>query len=106
MDSSLTLRSSPTLQARHWLLLLLALSTVLISITKLIPGIEPGSPMRRYYEPVPWWLLPHVGTGVIALLAGPLQFSNRLRRSRPQLHRSVGMVYLVAVFCSAPFAVT
>ena len=55
-------------RSRHWLFLLLAISTVLITFTKLVPGLKPGSVLRTYYHPVRWWLLPHVITGAIALL--------------------------------------
>jgi uncharacterized membrane protein YozB (DUF420 family) len=99
------MRWTGNLGTRHWLFLLLAVSTLVIAFTKLIPGLMPGSAMRTYYHPVRWWLLPHVVTGAIALLAGPLQFSNSLRRRRPNLHRRIGTLYLGAVAVSAPIAV-
>lgn len=92
------------LTTRHWMFIALAFSTALIAFTKLIPELSPQSSGYRYYYPVRWWLLPHVFMGAVALFAGPLQFSNRLRRSRPKLHRLVGFCYMFAVFLSAPFA--
>ena len=92
-------------RTRHWLFLLLAISTVLITFTKLVQGLKPGSVLRTYYHPVRWWLLPHVITGAIALLAGPFQFSNSLRRQRPDLHRSIGVLYIGAIAVSAPLAI-
>ena len=61
--------------------------------------------MRTYYYPVRWWLFPHIATGAIALLAGPLQFSNSLRRRQPKWHRRMGALYIIAVALSAPIAV-
>jgi len=49
-----------------------------------------------------WWLLPHGLAGACALLLGPMQFSERLRRRYVQLHHVVGYVYIVCVFLAAP----
>ena len=35
-------------------------------------------------------LIPHTICGLLALLAGPIQFSSRLRRRHPQFHRVLG----------------
>src|ERR1035438_4819120 len=47
-------------------------------------------------------LIPHTLCGVIALLAGPVQFSSRLRRRHLKFHRVLGRVYVIAVFIGAP----
>ena len=49
-----------------------------------------------------WWLLPHGLAGACALLLGPLQFSDRLRRRYIKLHRIVGRIYIACVFIAAP----
>jgi len=46
-------------------------------------------------------LIPHTLSGVIALLAGPLQFSSRLRRRHLRFHRVLGRIYVVSVFIGA-----
>jgi uncharacterized membrane protein len=46
-------------------------------------------------------LIPHTLGGLIALLAGPLQFSSRLRRRHLKLHRVLGRTYLISVFIGA-----
>ena len=46
-------------------------------------------------------LIPHTICGLLALLAGPLQFSSRLRQRHPQFHRVLGRVYLISVFIGA-----
>jgi len=46
-------------------------------------------------------LVPHTTCGLLALLAGPMQFSSRLRRRHPQFHRVLGRTYLISVFIGA-----
>jgi uncharacterized membrane protein len=46
-------------------------------------------------------LIPHTICGLLALLAGPLQFSSRLRQRYPQFHRVLGRVYIISVFIGA-----
>src|ERR1700733_12240103 len=40
-------------------------------------------------------LIPHTLSGMIALLAGPVQFSTRLRQRYLKFHRVLGRVYVV-----------
>jgi uncharacterized membrane protein len=47
------------------------------------------------------FLIPHTLSGVIALLAGPLQFSSRIRQRYLNLHRILGRVYVICVFVGA-----
>ena len=46
-------------------------------------------------------LVPHTLGGVIALLAGPMQFSSRLRQRYLKFHRVLGRVYVISVFIGA-----
>jgi uncharacterized membrane protein len=46
-------------------------------------------------------LIPHTLCGVIALLAGPVQFSSRLRLRHLKFHRVLGRVYVLCVFVGA-----
>ena len=43
-------------------------------------------------------LIPHTLSGMIALLAGPLQFSSRIRQRHLKFHRILGRIYVVCVF--------
>ncbi len=43
-------------------------------------------------------LIPHTLCGAIALLAGPVQFSSRIRRSHLKFHRGLGRIYVICVF--------
>lgn len=47
------------------------------------------------------FLIPHTICGVLALLAGPMQFSSRLRLRYPRFHRTLGWLYVVSVFIGA-----
>ncbi len=46
-------------------------------------------------------LIPHTLCGVLALLAGPLQFSSRIRQRYLQFHRVLGRIYVICVFVGA-----
>ncbi len=46
-------------------------------------------------------LIPHTLCGSFALLAGPLQFSSRLRQRHLKLHRIVGRLYFFSVIVGA-----
>ena len=46
-------------------------------------------------------LIPHTLCGVIALLAGPMQFSSRLRQRHLKFHRVLGRIYVISVFIGA-----
>ena len=46
-------------------------------------------------------LIPHVLCGTIALLAGPVQFSSRIRQRHLKFHRILGRLYVISVFIGA-----
>lgn len=46
-------------------------------------------------------LIPHTISGSLALLAGPLQFSSRLRQRHLRFHRLLGFLYLISVLIGA-----
>ena len=64
--------------------------------------VNSKDPIWLHYQPFKWWLLPHGIAGACALLVGPMQFSDRLRRRFRQLHRVVGRIYVAGVFVAAP----
>jgi len=67
--------------------------------------VNPRDPIWQHYQPFKWWLLPHGIAGACALLLGPMQFSDRLRKRFSQLHRVVGRIYVAGVFVAAPLGV-
>jgi len=46
-------------------------------------------------------LIPHTLCGVFALLAGPMQFSARIRQRHLKFHRVLGRIYVISVFIGA-----
>ena len=46
-------------------------------------------------------LIPHTLCGLIALLAGPVQFSSRFRQRHLNFHRLLGRIYVISVFIGA-----
>jgi uncharacterized membrane protein len=46
-------------------------------------------------------LIPHTLCGLIALLAGPVQFSSRFRQRHLKFHRVLGRIYVISVFIGA-----
>jgi uncharacterized membrane protein len=46
-------------------------------------------------------LIPHTFSGIIALLAGPVQFSSRFRQRHLKFHRALGRIYVISVFIGA-----
>lgn len=47
------------------------------------------------------FLIPHTISGFVALLAGPVQFSSRLRQRYLRCHRVLGLMYIISVFVGA-----
>ncbi len=64
--------------------------------------IDAKDPEWPHIQSFKWWLLPHGLMGACALLLGPMQFSERLRRRFTKLHRVVGRFYVAGVFVAAP----
>jgi uncharacterized membrane protein len=64
--------------------------------------IEPQHPIWEHYAQIKWWLIPHAFAGTCAVLAAPMQFSDRLRKRHTKLHRVIGRVYVAGVFVLAP----
>jgi uncharacterized membrane protein len=60
---------------------------------------------QTYFRTIPLLIFPHIAAGILALLSGPPQFSNRLRHRSPEFHRVLGRVYVVSVLIAAPLAV-
>lgn len=65
---------------------------------------QPGHPHWDHIRPFLGLLTVHIVGGVAALAVGALQFSSRLRRTRPDIHRAVGKVYLAATAVGGPAA--
>ena len=66
--------------------------------------IDHKSNTWKFFYPVRWKLFVHGLGGAIALVLGALQFSTRLRRRHPALHRVLGRFYIGGVLVAAPMA--
>jgi uncharacterized membrane protein len=64
--------------------------------------IDAHDPVWDHYQTFKWWLLPHGLTAACALLLGPMQFSDRLRKRFTKLHRVVGRIYVAGALIGAP----
>src|SRR5215216_1101158 len=92
-------------RAKHVFFAAFGLLTLFVFYLYETPFLDPNSPVWLHVEPVKWLLLPHAVAGSVALLLAPFQFSARLRRRAPRLHRIMGRLYVAGVFISAPLAV-
>jgi uncharacterized membrane protein len=79
--------------------------TVFVTYMKNRGFFDPASETAQHYAPALGYLLVHGFFGVLAMLLGAFQLSNRLRARYLKLHRVLGYVYVVGVFIAAPFAI-
>lgn len=86
--------AKPTL----WALMALAFIYVLVIVCSYLSHPNPGRD-RLFSEKLA--LIPHVLTGLIALVIGPLQFSARLRQRNLPLHRILGKIYVGSIGVSS-----
>lgn len=66
---------------------------------------DPSDPHARRVFAFRSLLMFHGLMGLTALIAGTFQMSSRIRTLRPELHRTLGNVYIAAVCLSAPVAI-
>lgn len=97
-------RVRPRITAKHLLFFLLALAVLFVLYHNERFVLHRDSGTWKYFYPVRWTLLVHVFGGATALLAGPLQFSTRLRERRPALHHLIGYLYMSGVLVGASTA--
>ena len=79
--------------------------TVFVTYMKNARIFDPTSEIAQHFAPVRWYLVPHAFFGVLAMVLGVFQFSNRLRARYLKVHRTLGYVYVVSVFIAAPLAI-
>jgi uncharacterized membrane protein len=92
-------------QSKLVLFLMFGLLTVFVTYMKNARVFDPTSEVAQHFAPVRWYLLPHAFFGVLAMMLGVFQFSDRLRARYLKTHRTLGYVYVVSVFIAAPLAV-
>lgn len=67
--------------------------------------IDPAHPSWPHYMTMGRWLLPHGLAGAAALFVAPFQFSDRLRKGYPRVHRVSGRIYVAGIVVLAPLGV-
>lgn len=98
------LPKSARLRAKTLLWISLGLTTLFVFITSEVLLLADYPMYHAYRLQViadHQFLIPHVLSGTIALLAGPLQFSSRFRLRYLKFHRILGRIYVVCVFVGA-----
>ena len=92
-------------RTKHVFFAVFGLLTLFVFYLYETPFLDSHSPVWQHVEPVKWLLLPHGVAGAVALLLAPFQFSARLRRRKPRLHRIMGRLYVAGAAVSAPLAI-
>ena len=92
-------------QSKLVFFVIFGLLTVFVTYMKNARIFDPTSEIAQHFEPVKWYLVPHAFFGILAMVLGVFQFSNRLRARFLKIHRTLGYVYVMSVFIAAPLAV-
>jgi uncharacterized membrane protein len=92
-------------QSKLVFFVIFGLLTVFVTYMKNARILDPTSEIAQHFAPVKWYLVPHAFFGVLAMLLGVFQFSNRLRARYLKTHRTLGYVYVISVFIAAPLAI-
>jgi uncharacterized membrane protein len=87
------------------LFLIFGLLTVFVTYMKNARIFDSTSEIAQHFAPVRWYLVPHAFFGILAMVLGVFQFSNRLRARYLRIHRTLGYTYVVSAFIAAPLAV-
>jgi len=105
---SLTAPNRPrksSIQAKHVLFIVFGLLTLVAMYTRDQQLLNPASPLRQHFSPIPRLIVVHGLPGAMALVLGIFQFSNRLRARYLKVHRIFGRIYVGSVLIAAPAAV-
>jgi hypothetical protein len=103
-SSTLLARSSGRSRFKTVLWISLALTALFVFITSEVLLVADYPMYHAYRLQViadRHFLIPHTICGFVALLAGPVQFSSRLRQRYLRFHRMLGLIYVVSVFIGA-----
>ena len=105
MSTAIAAGARPRSQAKLAFFIVFGLLTVFVLAAKNAKILDPASDIAQHFAPVKGYLALHGIFGMLALLLGAFQLSNRLRAKYLKLHRSLGYVYIACVFISCPFAI-
>ncbi len=102
-SSSRILRFTPLLKPAFWMML--GLMTISVFLYTELPFADFRNPDHERHVRMGAALGLHALLGTIAIGAGPLQFSRRIRQRFPLAHRGVGIAYVLSVLAAAPLGV-
>lgn len=94
-----------SVRAKHVFIVAFGLMSLFVFYVYETPFLDSRSPVWQRIEPAKWWLLSHAVAGSLAFLVAPFQFSAKLRRRHPRLHRVMGRLYVAGVVVATPTAV-
>jgi uncharacterized membrane protein len=99
MSDSVAVVARPPLRlAKIISLALVLLAAITFIMMNAIPYLLHYGPSQfDVYWPRRYGLLLHISGGMVALLIGPWQFSQRLRQRNLRLHRILGHAYLISI---------
>ena len=100
--ASVSVQTASRFRAKYFLFGLIGLMLGYVLVHNESFLIHPQDPIWQHYHPFRWYLLPHGLAGASALLLGPMQFSDHLRRRFTKLHRVVGRIYVAGALIAAP----
>jgi uncharacterized membrane protein len=92
-------------QSKVAFFVIFGLLTIFVTYMKNARIFDPTSEIAQHFAPIKLYLVPHAFFGVLAIVLGVFQFSNRTRARYLKIHRTLGYVYVVSVFIAAPLAV-
>jgi uncharacterized membrane protein len=95
----------PRSQSKLVFFVIFGLLTVFVTYMKNARIFDSTSEIAQHFASVRWYLLPHAFFGILAMVLGVFQFSNRLRARYLKIHRTLGYTYVISVFIAAPLAV-
>ena len=104
MASSMRRQSAPADRIKWAFAAVMGLALLLVLWTDERFWLNPADPHWKHIDPVKYLLMLHGIAGATALTAGAFQFSSRLRRARPAVHRMMGKIYIGAVTVASPLA--
>src|SRR5579862_5249499 len=103
-SSTLLVASTGRTRFKTFLWVSLGLTALFVFITSevfLVADYPMYHPYRLQVIADRHFLIPHTICGFVALLAGPVQFSSRLRQRYLKFHRVLGLMYVNSVFIGA-----
>ena len=105
MSIAIAPAARPPSTAKLVFFIVFGLLTVFVIVAKNAKITDPTSEIAQHFAPAKGYLIIHGLFGMLALVLGAFQFSNRMRAKYLKIHRSLGYVYVACVYIAAPFSI-